>query len=101
MAFLDRKTAITGIGASRFERRPEASVLDFAGEALNAALADRSEEHTSELQSLMRNSYAVFCLKKKTRKVEKTIQTARQQWSDRIVMSSEGQGRRSTELVPL
>src|SRR3546814_940837 len=26
---------------------------------------DRSEEHTSELQSLMRNSYAVFCLKKK------------------------------------
>src|SRR3546814_3405079 len=29
-------------------------------------LADRSEEHTSELQSLMRISYAVFCLKKKT-----------------------------------
>src|SRR3546814_1027061 len=26
---------------------------------------ERSEEHTSELQSLMRNSYAVFCLKKK------------------------------------
>src|SRR3546814_5334608 len=30
-----------------------------------ADLAVRSEEHTSELQSLMRNSYAVFCLKKK------------------------------------
>src|SRR3546814_2115734 len=30
-----------------------------------AALRDRSEEHTSELQSLMRISYAVFCLKKK------------------------------------
>src|SRR3546814_6091250 len=29
------------------------------------ALLDRSEEHTSELQSLMRISYAVFCLKKK------------------------------------
>src|SRR3546814_1725831 len=28
-------------------------------------IAQRSEEHTSELQSLMRNSYAVFCLKKK------------------------------------
>src|SRR3546814_2909180 len=28
----------------------------------------RSEEHTSELQSLMRNSYAVFCLKNKTHK---------------------------------
>src|SRR3546814_2893935 len=30
--------------------------------------ASRSEEHTSELQSLMRTSYAVFCLKKKTTK---------------------------------
>src|SRR3546814_2082193 len=29
----------------------------------------RSEEHTSELQSLMRRSYAVFCLKKKTRRL--------------------------------
>src|SRR3546814_2840652 len=29
--------------------------------------APRSEEHTSELQSLMRNSYAVFCLKKTTK----------------------------------
>src|SRR3546814_3818515 len=41
----------------------------------------RSEEHTSELQSLMRNSYAVFCLKKKkhqtniTRKQTHTITT--------------------------
>src|SRR3546814_1492151 len=36
----------------------------------------RSEEHTSELQSLMRISYAVFCLKKKTKKHNKlnTIQ---------------------------
>src|SRR3546814_5148600 len=33
---------------------------------------ERSEEHTSELQSLMRISYAVFCLKKKKKK-EKTI----------------------------
>src|SRR3546814_1065492 len=32
----------------------------------------RSEEHTSELQSLMRISYAVFCLKKKTTKNKKT-----------------------------
>src|SRR3546814_1710798 len=31
------------------------------------ALIPRSEEHTSELQSLMRNSYAVFCLKKQKR----------------------------------
>src|SRR3546814_5583395 len=33
--------------------------------ARGAGLRDRSEEHTSELQSLMRISYAVFCLKKK------------------------------------
>src|SRR3546814_3600602 len=41
-------------------------VYDFAagGEA-DGWLHGRSEEHTSELQSLMRNSYAVFCLKKK------------------------------------
>src|SRR3546814_6323051 len=31
----------------------------------HAVMVDRSEEHTSELQSLMRISYAVFCLKKK------------------------------------
>src|SRR3546814_998104 len=34
------------------------------------AAAKRSEEHTSELQSLMRISYAVFCLKKKTTKTK-------------------------------
>src|SRR3546814_7128992 len=35
----------------------------------------RSEEHTSELQSLMRISYAVFCLKKKKRKIEQRTHT--------------------------
>src|SRR3546814_6533983 len=33
----------------------------------------RSEEHTSELQSLMRNSYAVFCLKKKNNQHTHTL----------------------------
>src|SRR3546814_3688669 len=33
--------------------------------------SERSEEHTSELQSLMRISYAVFCLKKKKKKDQK------------------------------
>src|SRR3546814_3075057 len=37
---------------------------------------DRSEEHTSELQSLMRISYAVFCLKKK-KKIQKINQNTR------------------------
>src|SRR3546814_4629560 len=42
----------------------------LAGEAFQQGPdpRDRSEEHTSELQSLMRNSYAVFCLKKKKTK---------------------------------
>src|SRR3546814_6592777 len=40
----------------------------YGGPKLRAAL-DRSEEHTSELQSLMRISYAVFCFKKKTKKI--------------------------------
>src|SRR3546814_3580917 len=35
------------------------------GDAVDEAVGHRSEEHTSELQSLMRISYAVFCLKKK------------------------------------
>src|SRR3546814_1666300 len=37
-----------------------------------AFTVSRSEEHTSELQSLMRTSYAVFCLKKKTINIHKT-----------------------------
>src|SRR3546814_10254998 len=51
-----------------------------AAAALSLPLADhrrslamiRSEEHTSELQSLMRTSYAVFCLKKKKSKQQTT-----------------------------
>src|SRR3546814_7021997 len=41
-------------------------VADIFRPASACAVHRRSEEHTSELQSLMRNSYAVFCLKKKT-----------------------------------
>src|SRR3546814_5054174 len=48
--------------------------LTPVGKIFKPALRElRSEEHTSELQSLMRISYAVFCLKKKT----KSIKTAR------------------------
>src|SRR3546814_8836846 len=42
--------------------KAEGRTVAMAGDGINDA---RSEEHTSELQSLMRNSYAVFCLKKK------------------------------------
>src|SRR3546814_7622248 len=42
-----------------------AAPLVLEGGSIHVDGAGRSEEHTSELQSLMRNSYAVFCLKKK------------------------------------
>src|SRR3546814_1493736 len=41
------------------------------GPRTDADVAQRSEEHTSELQSLMRISYAVFCLKKKKKRNSK------------------------------
>src|SRR3546814_3163782 len=41
--------------------------VEEVAETLDVRVVERSEEHTSELQSLMRISYAVFCLKKKTR----------------------------------
>src|SRR3546814_8837224 len=41
------------------------SIISSRLEPRNSGRDDRSEEHTSELQSLMRISYAVFCLKKK------------------------------------
>src|SRR3546814_6860319 len=51
-------------GADR-AARPRWSSGD-SGRTVRPSVAEaRSEEHTSELQSLMRNSYAVFCLKKK------------------------------------
>src|SRR3546814_794128 len=53
---LDQGLARRGDRVARTDRR------------LGLHVDDRSEEHTSELQSLMRISYAVFCLKKKTKK---------------------------------
>src|SRR3546814_2144665 len=55
----------------RAARRRDPAADRLQGDAWLAFLdgdraSDRSEEHTSELQSLMRISYAVFCLKKKT-----------------------------------
>src|SRR3546814_6819560 len=47
------------------DQRHSAALLPRAGQVRRRA--DRSEEHTSELQSLMRSSYAVLCLKKKNK----------------------------------
>src|SRR3546814_6312563 len=53
------------------EAERAAIVERSARQASEGATAKRSEEHTSELQSLMRISYAVFCLKKKNKQQEK------------------------------
>src|SRR3546814_6586744 len=49
-----------------FERQRELTAVDLFRSLAEVHAVERSEEHTSELQSLMRISYAVFCLKKKT-----------------------------------
>src|SRR3546814_7425846 len=62
-----RRLAEQGYPVLRFDHRgigdSDGPYLGF--EALDADISRRSEEHTSELQSLMRISYAVFCLKQK------------------------------------
>src|SRR3546814_7403571 len=66
MKHLVRRAKTCGIGYVKLdfqrimEKRPE-----IVGSLADATQQIRSEEHTSELQSLMRKSYAVFCLKKK------------------------------------
>src|SRR3546814_4336962 len=59
--------AINSVGQAKLGRLPAMRLTGIGG-GDPACQAVRSEEHTSELQSLMRNSYAVFCLKKKTNK---------------------------------
>src|SRR3546814_1123256 len=54
-----------GRGAGRFQDDPDGK----GGVRVVKSIEERSEEHTSELQSLMRISYAVFCLKKKNKDI--------------------------------
>src|SRR3546814_4230238 len=93
---LGRNGQINGKPAIRMQGVPveeeRDAFLDEASDAAQEAISDRftdleklrekvrlavrrSEEHTSELQSLIRISYAVFCLKKKRPKLRKKKQT--------------------------
>src|SRR3546814_8996219 len=56
--------AVDVIGRLRFWRVVVRHTSDIVAGAGAVVVGGRSEEHTSELQSLMRSSYAVFCLKK-------------------------------------
>src|SRR3546814_10616074 len=58
LGFRRDRFALVGSGTFWLSPTP-----DVPSKGWDAALPRRSEEHTSELQSLMRNSYAVFCLK--------------------------------------
>src|SRR3546814_8080670 len=62
---VDRASEILGLGEllQRYPRQLSGGQRQRV--AMGRAIVRRSEEHTSELQSLMRISYAVFCLKKK------------------------------------
>src|SRR3546814_10887272 len=77
-----RSLADPVIASSDIMMRYDAGIREFLHERMyrhykvnRMTSKARSEEHTSELQSLMRISYAVFCLKKKTQHIEKTYNT--------------------------
>src|SRR3546814_2896152 len=61
----------TALAAKLVESGIDYSHFKALGDPKPGRDAMRSEEHTSELQSLMRISYAVFCLKKKTKTIQK------------------------------
>src|SRR3546814_8794716 len=66
---------LSGVGLSRCalgKRKARNHLWRGRNNSLHLCGCARSEEHTSELQSLMRNSYAAFCLKKKNKYVINT-----------------------------
>src|SRR3546814_994931 len=72
-----------GLSQAHFAQRPSTSMTGRSGMkplflAIVRTVSDnvRSEEHTSELPSLMRISYAVFCLKKKTHQIKVKYHTS-------------------------
>src|SRR3546814_2878772 len=74
-ASLDGALALAEGAGAKIDLRAPGDIVEVTRHSggVTARLADgstvRSEEHTSELQSLMRISYAVFCLKKKKTKI--------------------------------
>src|SRR3546814_6926262 len=79
-AFAEMRTAGIDALAAPVGQRGGAVAAKEGGEPAGQVAADhvavaRSEEHTSELQSLMRISYAVFCLKKKNQHKTRTSDT--------------------------
>src|SRR3546814_4627504 len=67
IAMIAYGTLVANVCYVSWSRRAAFMVMALVVPVLANGLRARSEEHTSELQSLMRISYAVFCLKKKTK----------------------------------
>src|SRR3546814_2583518 len=88
---LFRSSQNAGCGRAGLQRRPcrerKAVHRHVVADGENGFdnLPGRSEEHTSELQSLMRISYAVFCLKKKknkeTAEISRTTEQTKRTWN--------------------
>src|SRR3546814_1033747 len=76
-------TGTPGLG-NQHRYRIEAHRLCIDQSADECSRPMRSEEHTSELQSLMRISYAVFCLKKKTKQKNTKTQQHHQKQTKRM-----------------
>src|SRR3546814_8671488 len=72
-----RRQQVLQLGLCLHALREVATLVrqDMPDDPVAVAATARSEEHTSELQSLMRISYAVFCLKKKKKKHKQQIST--------------------------
>src|SRR3546814_5341385 len=74
-------SAVALVQGGNLDLKPERATNWSATLAIHPPSLSRSEEHTSELQSLMRISYAVFCLKKKTdssRQINRTLHRIQQ-----------------------
>src|SRR3546814_7796652 len=82
ISFLPATVKVKAAAANRRVcRPPSGGVVNVP--SFGSTRAPRSEEHTSELQSLMRTSYAVFCLKKKIhRTTMRPTQNYRQHCND-------------------
>src|SRR3546814_5039039 len=79
LGIMTMTAGMTGVALSEINREAIEIILFETG--AGAAAIVRSEEHTSELQSLMRISYAVFRLKKKTRQTNNRRQYTSRQYT--------------------
>src|SRR3546814_4038913 len=84
------------LGSIPPELKKSSSAMRLIVSMTSAAV--RSEEHTSELQSLMRISYAVFCLKKKKEKEQNELMVKRRESTTNMIINIKDLTTRHIEL---